>query len=116
MYAADTMAEAARRFDAFIREAKSSLEPELHRLAKTMTKWRTEILAHHRSGASNGPTEADDVPPGGGEAISGDTIVGIVATACTALLRPHPGGSGANIGPPRGAERPASQPASCFGL
>ena len=32
--------------------------PELHRLAKTMSKWRTEILAHHRSGASNGPTEA----------------------------------------------------------
>jgi transposase len=58
MYAADTMAEAARRFDAFIREAKSSAVPELHRLAKTMTKWRTEILAHHRSGASNGPTEA----------------------------------------------------------
>jgi transposase len=58
MYAADTMAEAARRFDAFIREAKSSSVPELHRLAKTMTKWRTEILAHHRSGASNGPTEA----------------------------------------------------------
>ena len=58
----------------------------------------------------------DDVPPGGGEAISGDTIVGIVSTACTALLRPHPGGSGAIVGPPRGAERPASQPASCFGL
>jgi transposase len=58
MYAADTMAEAARRFDGFIREAKSSSVPELHRLAKTMTKWRTEILAHHRAGASNGPTEA----------------------------------------------------------
>jgi transposase len=58
MYAADTMAEAARRFDAFIKEAKSSAVPELHRLAKTMSRWRTEILAHHRSGASNGPTEA----------------------------------------------------------
>ena len=58
MYAADTMAEAARRFDAFIKEAKSSSVPELHRLAKTMSRWRTEILAHHRSGASNGPTEA----------------------------------------------------------
>ncbi len=58
MYAADTMAEAARRFDAFVKEAKSSVAPELHRLAKTMSKWRREILAHHRSGASNGPTEA----------------------------------------------------------
>ena len=57
-YAADTMVEAARRFDAFVREAKSSSVPELHRLAKTMSRWRTEILAHHRAGASNGPTEA----------------------------------------------------------
>jgi transposase len=57
-YAADTMVEAARRFDAFVREAKSSSVPELHRLAKTMSRWRTEILAHHRTGASNGPTEA----------------------------------------------------------
>lgn len=57
-YAADTLVEAARRFDAFIREAKSSSVPELHRLAKTMSRWRTEILAHHRTGASNGPTEA----------------------------------------------------------
>jgi len=58
MYAADTMVVAGRRFDAFVREAKSSSAPELHRLAKTMSKWRTEVLAHHRSGASNGPTEA----------------------------------------------------------
>ncbi len=58
MYSADTMAEAARRFDAFVREARSSSVPELHRLAKTMLRWRIEVLAHHRSGASNGPTEA----------------------------------------------------------
>ena len=58
MYAADTAIEAARCFDAFVREAKSSSVPELHRLAKTMLRWRAEILAHHRTGASNGPTEA----------------------------------------------------------
>jgi hypothetical protein len=52
------MVDAARRFDAFVKEAKSSSVPELHRLAKTMSRWRTEILAHHRTGASNGPTEA----------------------------------------------------------
>lgn len=58
MYAANTMAVAALRFDAFVTMAKSSSVPELVRLAKTMTKWRTEILAHHSTGASNGPTEA----------------------------------------------------------
>jgi transposase len=36
----------------------SSSVPELHRLAKTMSKLRTEVLAHHSTGASNGPTEA----------------------------------------------------------
>lgn len=58
MYAAPTMAVATQRFDAFVNTAKSSTVPELARLAKTMTKWRTEILAHHSTGASNGPTEA----------------------------------------------------------
>ncbi len=58
MYAARTMVVAELRFDAFVTAAKSSVVPELHRLAKTMTKWRTEILAHHSTGASNGPTEA----------------------------------------------------------
>jgi transposase len=32
--------------------------PELSRLARTAGRWRTEILAHHTTGASNGPTEA----------------------------------------------------------
>ena len=58
MYAADTSAEAAARFDAFIRECTDSAVPELHRLARTALRWRTEILAHHSTGASNGPTEA----------------------------------------------------------
>ncbi|MDQ6783156.1 MAG: ISL3 family transposase [Actinomycetota bacterium] len=58
MYAAATMAVAEQRFDAFVTKARASSVPELARLAKTMTKWRTEILAHHSTGASNGPTEA----------------------------------------------------------
>ena len=57
-YAAPDLAEATRRFDTFIAECKSSRVPELHRLARTSLRWRTEILAHHRTGASNGPTEA----------------------------------------------------------
>lgn len=32
--------------------------PELRRLAKTLRRWRTQILAHHTTGASNGPVEA----------------------------------------------------------
>lgn len=32
--------------------------PELARLAKTLRRWRTEMLAHHATGASNGPVEA----------------------------------------------------------
>ena len=32
--------------------------PELRRLAKLLRRWQREILAHHRTGASNGPVEA----------------------------------------------------------
>ena len=32
--------------------------PELLRLAKTLRRWRNQILAHHTTGASNGPVEA----------------------------------------------------------
>lgn len=32
--------------------------PELVRLAGTLTRWRTEIINRHRTGDSNGPTEA----------------------------------------------------------
>ena len=32
--------------------------PELGRLAKTLRRWRRETLAHHDTGASNGPVEA----------------------------------------------------------
>ena len=31
--------------------------PEIVSLGKTLRSWRKEILAHHRTGASNGPTE-----------------------------------------------------------
>jgi transposase len=32
--------------------------PELRRLANTLRRWRTQILNHHTTGASNGPVEA----------------------------------------------------------
>jgi transposase len=31
--------------------------PEVRALGRTLARWRTEILNHHRTGASNGPTE-----------------------------------------------------------
>jgi len=31
--------------------------PEIRALGRTVRKWWTEILNHHRTGASNGPTE-----------------------------------------------------------
>ena len=31
--------------------------PEIHSLGRTLARWRTEILNHHATGASNGPTE-----------------------------------------------------------
>lgn len=54
MHAVRTMVVAELRFDAFVTAAKSSSVPELHRLATTMTKWRTQILQitapAHRTG------------------------------------------------------------------
>ena len=58
MYGAQTAAEAAARFDAFVADCQGSDAPELHRLSRTAVRWRAEILAHHTTGASNGPTEA----------------------------------------------------------
>jgi transposase len=58
VYAATDHREATRLLDTFLTECRSSRVPELHRLARTMAKWRTEILAHHTTSASNGPTEA----------------------------------------------------------
>ena len=58
MYAVETRAEATRCLDAFLGECRESSVPELRRLAKPISRWRNEILAHHTTGASNGPTEA----------------------------------------------------------
>lgn len=59
VYLTDDPDLAAERLDdaiAWCTETDSS--PELRRLAKTLRRWRTEILAHHTTGASNGPVEA----------------------------------------------------------
>lgn len=59
VYGTDDPEQAASRLDAAIAwctEAESG--PELRRLAKMLRRWMTQILAHHRTGASNGPVEA----------------------------------------------------------
>lgn len=58
IYDTDDPAEAARRLDDAITFAVDAGVPELRTLVTTLHRWRTEILAHHRTGASNGPTEA----------------------------------------------------------
>ena len=59
VYATDDpdVAEAALD-DAIAWCAAPEAGPELARLAKTLRRWRTQILAHHATGASNGPVEA----------------------------------------------------------
>lgn len=49
--------EAERLLAAVIAECKTSTVPELHRPGKTLGRWATEIVNHHRTGDSNGPTE-----------------------------------------------------------
>ena len=58
MYPTDDEDAAAHRLDdaiAWCAAAESG--PELRRLLKVLRRWRNEILAHHRTGASNGPVE-----------------------------------------------------------
>ncbi|MDQ6798360.1 MAG: ISL3 family transposase [Actinomycetota bacterium] len=59
VYLTDDPVVAASRLDeaiAWCIEEESG--PELRRLAKLLRRWRTEIVAHHTTGASNGPVEA----------------------------------------------------------
>ncbi len=56
MYLTEDAAEATRLLDAVIAECDDEDIPELATLATTLRRWRTEIFAHHATGASNGPT------------------------------------------------------------
>ena len=52
VYAVDDAAQATVLLDAVIAECATSEVKELRRLGATLTRWRTEILAHHRTGDS----------------------------------------------------------------
>jgi transposase len=59
VYLTDDEGLAADRLDDAISWcAAAESGPELRRLLKVLRRWRNEILAHHRTGASNGPVEA----------------------------------------------------------
>jgi transposase len=57
VYLADSPADAATLLDKAISGCVQDDVAEVRSLGNTLASWRTEILAHHDTGASNGPTE-----------------------------------------------------------
>ncbi|CAN5667775.1 ISL3-like element ISMsm4 family transposase [soil metagenome] len=57
VYLADDPNDAALLLDKTIEGCALDPVPEIGSLGRTLSRWRTEILAHHTTGASNGPTE-----------------------------------------------------------
>jgi transposase len=57
VYLAEDPAEAAVLLDKAIAGCLDDEVPEIVSLGHTLARWRAEILAHHDTGASNGPTE-----------------------------------------------------------
>jgi hypothetical protein len=52
--------EAALLLDKAIAGCRMDPVPEIRTLGRTLARWRTEILNHHTTGASNGPTEGNN--------------------------------------------------------
>ncbi len=57
VYLTDDPADAAVLIDKAIAGCAADDVEEIRALGRTLASWRTEILAHHTTGASNGPTE-----------------------------------------------------------
>jgi len=57
IYLADSWRDARTLLDKAITGCLADDVPEIVSLGNTLNSWRREILAHHRTGASNGPTE-----------------------------------------------------------
>jgi len=57
VYLAENRADAELLLDKTIAGCKADDVAEVRSLGDTLARWRTEILAHHSTGASNGPTE-----------------------------------------------------------
>lgn len=54
---ADRLEDAELLLDTAIEGCAMDPVEEIGSLGRTLARWRTEILAHHTTGASNGPTE-----------------------------------------------------------
>ena len=57
IYMQDDVAEAAAILDDTIAGCLEDPAAEIRTFGRTLSRWREEILNHHRTGASNGPTE-----------------------------------------------------------
>jgi transposase len=57
VYLTDDPTVAATLVDKAIAGCAADDVEEIRSLGKTLSSWRTEIIAHHRTGTSNGPTE-----------------------------------------------------------
>ena len=57
VYLTDDPVEAAMLLDKTIAGCLTDQVAEIRSLGNTLKRWRTEILAHHDTGASNGPSE-----------------------------------------------------------
>jgi transposase len=57
IYLTEDPAEAELLIDKAIEACRLDSVPEIRSLAHTLIRWRDQILSHHRTGASNGPTE-----------------------------------------------------------
>jgi transposase len=57
VFLTDDPADAAVLLDKTIAGCLADVVAEIRSLGDTLRRWRTEILAHHETGASNGPTE-----------------------------------------------------------
>ena len=60
MYLEDDVAEATKILDDTIAGCAEDPVAEIRTFGRTLSRWREEILNHHRTGASNGPTEGQN--------------------------------------------------------
>jgi transposase len=58
IYLVEDPADAAVLIDKAVTGCAQDDVPEIQALGRTLASWRTEILARHDTGASNGPTES----------------------------------------------------------
>lgn len=61
IYLTEDIEEAAILLEKAIAGCQQDPVPEIKSLGRTLSRWRPEILNHHRTGVSNGPTEGQNL-------------------------------------------------------